>query len=293
MSYSLAASQVLLHEKEKALCLISSLKAQILSSKMPCDQAGKDEVFFYEPKGFEVFEDLFITGGMGPEAGFDAFEQAIKKFPKRRIILDQRCSVPDRTEALLLGLESAASTKVMAHLAKSFVLAGELLRPGEKVLHLFVSCNTAHAFLGGALSLLSTTQRVKLKVHSLIDVTAQAAASLKQKVLILSTTGTQKLGLYRKALDSHKAPLETLSELKQEALMKAIYEGIKKSDQTKAVRFGREVFSGLEEGSLIIAGCTEIPLILKLMKEKGERLPKKLVVINPVEEVLKSLAFSL
>ena len=289
MSYSLEASQVLLHEKEKALHFISSLKEQILNSKSAGDQAGKDEIFLYEPKGFEASQDLFITGGMGPEAGLDAFGQAIKKFPKRRIILDQRCSVPDRTGALSLGLESSASKEVMAHLAKSFVLAGELLRPGKKSLHLFISCNTAHAFLNGALSLLSKQQRAKLKVHSLIDVTAKAAAKLGKKILVLSTTGTKKLGLYYKALEAYKIPSEYLSDPKQEALMGSIYEGVKKSDQVKALRYGKEVFSGLKEGSVVIAGCTEIPLILKLMKEKGEELPKNLVVINPVEELLKSL----
>lgn len=270
--------------------LIEKARKELLGSTREGDQSLKDEVYIYQPEKTLPQKSLVVLGGMGPEAGLLAWEKAIRKFPERRIILDQRCSIPDRNTAILKGMQSKKAKKVAAKLAESFALASTFGSEKNRA-DVFVSCNTAHAFIAPALKHLSPKQKKKLHIHSIIESAVQAAHSIGKETLVLGTTGTEKLGLYNKAIKKHHVHKLSLSKKDQGSLMKAIY-GVKKGDPLATTKYGLDALSSsLKEGKVeaIIAGCTEIPILLDKLKKSGKLQFKKLKIIDPVEEVLRSL----
>ena len=254
------------------------------------DQSLGDALYFYEPKEMNCSRVIFICGGMGPEAGFLAWIHTIEKFPQRKIVLDQRCSIPDRTEAILEGMDGLKAKEVIVKLRDSFILAS-FYGTSVNSVDIFVSCNTAHAFVEPALNLLAQEVRNHLKIHSLIKIAVHKAYLLHEKTLVLSTTGTRKAALYTKELGTRLVKKEELPEDKQENLMKAIYEGIKKRDKIAALKYGMLALQDLFQRTrniTIIAACTEIPILLSLMEKAGVDL-KQIKVVNPISEVLLGL----
>jgi aspartate racemase len=200
-----------------------------------------------------------IIGGMGPDATVDLFQKIVRATPAEkdqdhlRIIIDNNPAIPDRTRAILYDGESPVPA--LTATAKNLQQAGADF--------LVMPCNTAHYYH----ALLS--QAVGIPVLHMMEETARNIRerfSQVKKVGLLATDGTVQSRLYHRSLEA--AGLEVLipDGMHQRILMEAIYGpgGIKAGQRMgPAVRVQRVAGYLIEQGcELLIAGCTEIPLVL-------------------------------
>lgn len=195
-----------------------------------------------------------VLGGMGPDATVDfmsiviALTDANKDQDHVRMIVDHNPQVPDR-QAALSG-DSSSVSDVLASMAMRLEAAGADF--------LVMPCNTAYVFADKAMG------SVTIPFLSIIDETVAAIGANIDTVGVLATTACLEAGGYQQALlqGGRGAVLPAAAE--QERLMQSIF-GIKSGYRGNAVR--RQVLdvvnSLVRDGAqAIIAGCTEIPLVL-------------------------------
>ncbi len=194
-----------------------------------------------------------VLGGMGPDATVDFMAKVIAATPASKdqdhipMIVDHNPRVPNRQDALLRGGEDPGP--VMASMAQRLEAAGADF--------LVIPCNSAIAFRD------AVEEAVDIPLISIVDVTADACATF-DAVGLLATDGCVSSQIYQDALAerSVKVVLPDDGELKQ--LMQLI-SAIKAGDQSGAIRDAMRSLSLTLEGrgaQAIIAGCTEIPLVL-------------------------------
>lgn len=203
-----------------------------------------------------------ILGGMGPEATIDLFTKIVKKTEGRkdqdhlRILIDNNPKIPDRTLAIQgkgqnpLG-QLVRSAKVLENAGADFIV---------------IPCVTAHHYFG------PLQERVNIPIlHIVMETVKYVKSKLKgiHKIGLIATTGTIQTGLFQKAF-SHTGIELILQdpETQKKWVMEAIYgkKGIKALGPTDhAKRLIRKASQGLirKGARAIIAGCTEIPLVLK------------------------------
>jgi len=196
-----------------------------------------------------------ILGGMGPEATVDLFLKVVKSTPAKRdqdhlrIIVDNNPQIPDRTAAILRGGEDP--TPALVETARNLERAGADF--------LIIPCNTAHYFHG------RIQDAVSIPVLHMMTATADEIKTRGiANVGLLASDGTVQSGLYHKALTERGVEIIVPSPSTQEKLMAAIY-GVKSGEFVASARVAREAAEELIEAGAgaVIAGCTEIPLILK------------------------------
>lgn len=192
---------------------------------------------------------LGVLGGMGPAATLEflarlqAYTPADKDQDHIRVIADINPKAPDR------NVPGSGAGGTLAE------MAGGLRGAGAEVLAM--PCNTAHAHA-------DLIQRASgLPLIDMIDLGAEAAARTgARRAGVLGTKGALKL--YREYLAARAMGLVSLSPERQEAFMVTLYR-IKAGDLGDDVR--REMAGHAEalraEGAeVLIAGCTEVPLVL-------------------------------
>ncbi len=199
-----------------------------------------------------------ILGGMGPEATIDLFYKIIKFTSAEkdqdhlRIIIDNNPKIPDRTAAILGKGEDPLLA--LQQTARNLEKAGADF--------IIIPCNTAHYFLP------SIQESVKIPILNMIEETAketQKRIPQIQKVGLLASIGVYETKLYHQRFKKFNIEVISPEEKDKEEVMKAIYaikagdlsEGVKKS----ILKIAQEL---IDRGAgAIIAGCTEIPLIIK------------------------------
>jgi len=199
-----------------------------------------------------------ILGGMGPEATIDLFYKIIKFTPAEkdqdhlRIIIDNNPKIPDRTAAILGKGEDPLPA--LRESARNLEKAGADF--------IVIPCNTAHYFLS------SIQKNVKIPVLNMIE---EAASETQQripqikKVGLLASIGTYKTEIYHQQFKKFNIEVIYPNEKDKEEVMKAIY-AVKAGDLSDEVKGNilKITQKLLDKGAeAIIAGCTEIPLILK------------------------------
>ncbi len=199
-----------------------------------------------------------ILGGMGPEATIDLFYKIIKFTPAEkdqdhlRIIIDNNPKIPDRTAAILGKGEDPLPA--LRESARNLEKAGADF--------IVIPCNTAHYFLS------SIQKNVKIPVLNMIE---EAASETQQripqikKVGLLASIGTYKTEIYHQQFKKFNIEVIYPNEKDKEEVMKAIY-AVKAGDLSDEVKGNilKIVQKLIDKGAeAIIAGCTEIPLILK------------------------------
>lgn len=195
-----------------------------------------------------------IIGGMGPEATADLFLKIIKATPASkdqdhlRVVIDSNPEIPDRT-AYILG-KGADPRPLLIAGAKNVEKMGASF--------MVIPCNTAHYFhkeIQGAVSV--------PVLHIMKEVAARLAGKITTAGL-LASSGTLKTRLYEDYLE--KAGIKTLvpSGADQDLVMESIY-SVKAGNLARgrelALRQGAKLVAA--GAGAIIAGCTEIPLVLK------------------------------
>jgi len=202
-----------------------------------------------------------ILGGMGPEATLDLFAKIIAHTPAARdqehlrVVIDSNPKVPDRTAAILEGGESPVPA-MRAGMAA-------LKRAGADFV--VIPCVSAHFFLE------ELQREAALPILSMFDVAAEHITTHHpniRKVGMLATTGTLQGGRFRERLQT--SGIETLTPAggDQARVMVSIYEikgapgGRGRSAIAAEIReiAGRLIQRGVQG---VVAGCTEIPLVLK------------------------------
>jgi aspartate racemase len=203
-----------------------------------------------------------ILGGMGPEATIDLFTKIVKgtKVKKDqdhlRILIDNNPKIPDRTLAT-----QGKGPSPLAELVRS---AKILERAG--VDFIVIPCVTAHHFFE------PLQKKIKIPILHLIGETVKyIQTKLKgiRKIGLIATTGTIQAGLFQRAFSNNDMELIVpSSEVQKKWVMEAIYgkRGIKAigpSEYSKHLIL-KASDSLIKKGAqAIIAGCTEVPLVLK------------------------------
>jgi aspartate racemase len=225
---------------------------------------------------------LGVLGGMGPAATLDFLQKLQAYTPAQsdqdhiRVLVDINPKVPDRnTPGSLAG-------PVLAE------MAGALRGAGAEVLA--IACNTAHAYAG-------LIERASgLPLIDMIETGAAAAArSGAMRVGVLGTKGALKL--YREYLAAQALGLVSLEAERQEAFMELLYR-IKRGDTGPQVR---AAMRGLAQelighgAEAVIAGCTEVPLVLEPgdlrveLIDSGDLLARRCVAVclgmEPVPQI--------
>jgi aspartate racemase len=202
-----------------------------------------------------------VLGGMGPEATANFFKELVAHTLARkdqehlRVLIDSNPKIPDRTLAISHGGESPVPAMVLS--------ASALERAGADFI--VIPCVSAHFFVE------ELERNINLPILSMVQAVTDHIASYHpdiKKIGLLATSGTIQGGFFQEQLS--RAGLETLTPDSDDQLlvMSAIYD-IKDAQ----CRRTREEIAGdvctvagrlVERGAQgIIAGCTEIPLVLE------------------------------
>ncbi len=190
---------------------------------------------------------------MGPEATVDFMATVIAFTPAEtdqdhvHMIVDNDPTIPARQDAILR--DGADPGPAMAAMAKRLQNAGADF--------LVIPCNTAHAFSS------YVTAAVDIPLLSIIDVTVAACGAF-DKVGLLATEGCLRSMVYQNAFEKIDSELVLPSEDEVREFMNLTFR-IKRGDKGDDATAGMLQLSNAltERGAqAIIAGCTEIPLVL-------------------------------
>ena len=221
-----------------------------------------------------------IVGGVGPYAGLELakniFDNTLADTDQAHLdvmMLSMPSSIADRTEFLLGNVLENPGIQIAE-------VIGRLEKARATVVG--IPCNTAHA------SEIFTVIKQKLRqmnsdihVLNLID---EAIKSVKEKfptftrIGVLSTTGTNRFGIYAGALKNAGLRVcEIDPDLQAEIIHPAIYDpvyGIKARSNPVSSRARQNLISGIrqlksQEAELVIKGCTEIGLAIPETEVEG------------------------
>jgi len=264
------------------------------------DQDYSEEAFCLTPPG-AARHPLVLIGGMGPLAGALAFRKACERFcDSRTTVLYQACSVPDRTPAILAdgGTRfSPISLEMGRHLASAVKEAVGLLPQVPGRVDCVLACNSAHYFweplkisLAGSPDLHRRLNLISIVQSSFRALRAAACG----RVLLLCTQGARIGGIFSGAAAESGVRFGEPGPELDRLLMRAIYDGVKSLDEDRAVEFGTQFFEGvlrhMGDFDCILAGCTELPAIIELLKGRGTPAVKaflsRVTVVDPLDAAL-------
>lgn len=196
---------------------------------------------------------LGVIGGMGPAAtvAFLARVQALTPAEGDadhiRVVMDLNPQVPDR------NTRPGEAEVVLGQMAEGLAAAGAEV--------IAMPCNTAHAQAGAIRAL---CEAKGLGFIDMIAATADAAAaSGAKRIGVLATPGGERL--YTQALAARGLETVLLEGADREAFMALVY-GVKRGEVGEAARAGMlRLAQALADAGAhgLIAGCTEVPLLLK------------------------------
>ena len=194
-----------------------------------------------------------VLGGMGPDATVDFMAKVIALTPADKdqdhihMIVDQNPKVPNRQDAILADGEDPGP--VMAEMAQRLESAGAEF--------LVVPCNSAFGFAG------VVAGAVSIPLVSIVEVTVEACEGFST-VGLLATDGCLQSHVYQDAFAAAGIAAE-LPDKDELAELMALLNGIKGGYRGERVARGMAALAAalVSRGAeAIIAGCTEIPLVL-------------------------------
>jgi aspartate racemase len=202
-----------------------------------------------------------VLGGMGPDATIDFMSKVIALTPAEtdqdhiRMIVDHNPKVPNR-QAAILGDAADPGAELAA-------MATRLEQAGADFL--VMVCNSAHAFLE------PVRQATRIPFISIVDVSIreiEAINSDARNVGVLATDGLLATGIYQRALlDAGRSPV--LLQDEELARLMTLIRKVKAGDKSREVADGMGMLAELLASAgaeVVIAGCTEIPLVLDATK---------------------------
>ena len=198
-----------------------------------------------------------VLGGMGPDATVDFMAKVIALTDVGcdqdhvRMLVDHNPHVPNRQQAILGDGEDPGPALA--------AMAAQLEASGAHFL--VIPCNTAYVFEDDILAATSIPL-ISIITESVSAVRDRAPGA--KSVGILATDGCLKSGIYQAGIEAAgmTVVLPTAGELEQTMVL---INAIKAGTQSKAAGAGmKSLAAGLVSrgADAIIAGCTEIPLVL-------------------------------
>ncbi|KKI88928.1 aspartate racemase [Bacillus sp. SA1-12] len=214
-----------------------------------------------------------IIGGMGPLATVDLMNKIISNTPAKKdqdhihIIVDNFSQIPDRTTAILgKGSDPAP-----------FIIQSAQRLESAGADFLVMACNTAHFYYK------SIKKSVSIPIlHMPLETARFLHENNIRNAGLLATDGTINTKLYQSSCQIfHIHVIEPDMQMQKE-VMEGIY-AIKESDLDKGRLFLSTVANKLIKrgAEAIIAGCTEIPLVLNSSQD--------ICIIDPTEILAKSV----
>jgi aspartate racemase len=194
-----------------------------------------------------------VLGGMGPDATVDFMAKVIALTPAGRdqdhvrMLVDHNPGIPNRQAALLQGGEDPGP--VLAAMAAGLEAAGADF--------LVIPCNTAHAFSD------AITAAIGIPLVSIIDLTVDACDG-HDAVGLLATDGCIASRVYQDALAARGIRVVLPETTEMQEIMRLVT-AIKAGDRSDAVAAAMQAVAAalIARGAgAVIAGCTEIPLVL-------------------------------
>lgn len=198
---------------------------------------------------------------MGPEATLDLFQKIISNSTAScdqehlPLLIDNNPQIPDRSAYLLNKGENP-----FPYLLNS---AKKLETQGADAL--CMPCNTAHYFLK------QIRKEISIPFISIIESTFQTIKrempSVK-KIGLMATTGTVKTRIYDDVFKEGEIEILNLCEDSLQQMMNIIYNGVKAGNiESQIEPFETLVKEIVDLGAeAIIAGCTEIPMLVQYIQ---------------------------
>lgn len=204
-----------------------------------------------------------IIGGMGPAATIDLYKKIVENTPAEKdqehihVIIDSYPQIEDRTEYILYGGKNPAPRLIES--AKRLEAAGADA--------LIMPCNTAHYFAKDIENI------VNIPLIHIVKCSAEAVKNnypKTKKIGLIATTGTIKAGVYGNILKEYGFETITLPEKIENNIMDCIYKGVKAGKIEEYSRLFQQCIDEIADlgADLLIAGCTEIPLLMPYVKTK-------------------------
>ncbi len=212
---------------------------------------------------------LGVIGGMGPAATADFLAKLVAVTPVQaeqdhlRVLIDSNPKVPDRNRAIAARTASASAPQTAPQAPDPgpvlAAVAAGLERAGADFI--VMACNTAHAF--------EPAIRAAIRVPFVSMVEEAGDECLRRhpgvrRAGLLAAPGCVEAGLYQEALGRRGLQVLLLDAAAQREFTDLLYR-IKLGDTGAAVREAmRRLANGLAQAGadLIVAGCTEVPLVL-------------------------------
>ena len=223
-----------------------------------------------------------IIGGMGPLATIDLYEKitintrAEKDQDHIHIIIDSYPQIEDRTAYILHGGKNPKDKLIESAKRLENAGADALIMP----------CNTAHFFAK------DIEKEVSIPLIHIVKSTAEAIKNKypkANKIGLIATTGTLKSGVYANILKDYGYHIIELDERLENDIMDCIYKGVKAGKTEEYVPLFQKCVDKITDmgADVLIAGCTEIPILVPHIKSK---IP---VVDATLELALAAINFSL
>lgn len=221
----------------------------------------------------EATKTVGVIGGLGPLATLDFFDRVLKRTKAvreqehLRLIIDNNTMIPDRN-AFMRG-EGPSPGPALAASAKGLQVAGAEV--------IVMACNTTHIWEA------EIRAAISVPFLSIIDETAAVVADLRPEAVgVLAVDACLKGGLYQEALTKAGVKPLLLSTDSQKTFMDLIYR-IKSGDTGETLKRAMVTLARRLEAQgaeAIIAGCTEIPIVLSADDIDGELVSSTDVLVE-------------
>jgi aspartate racemase len=214
-----------------------------------------------------------IIGGMGPLSTIELMRKIYLRTPAGkeqhhlRLLVDNRPQIPDRTDFILgRGPSPLPQLQESARLLEKW--GAEFMA---------IACNTAHLFYNDIVKKIDIPV---LNMLILLKTNLEKELSGENRIGLLTTTGALESNLFQNYLQQYQLIIPN-QKIQEKYVMEAIYgeHGVKtnKVSHQNISLLSKGIEDVIKEGpALIVAGCTEIGLILQEM-----RLDIK--ILNPLD----------
>ena len=206
-----------------------------------------------------VFKDVIgIVGGMGSYATLniykrilDAFE-ASKEWERPRIIIDNLCTLPSRSKAILYHENYEIVIEGIADSIKNLINSGATI--------IILSSNTSYILVD---EIYNRYPEFRKYVISYIELLSNRIKKENlSKILLLGTSASMKENIYQKYLNGIDVFVNN------DAKVNDFIESVKQNKITEDIKGQFVDFINNQKEVNIILGCTELPVLYESIKER-------------------------
>jgi aspartate racemase len=207
-----------------------------------------------------------IVGGMGSYATLNIFKrildsfEAKKEWDRPRIIIDNVCTLPSRSRALLYNENYEEVASGLADSVKNLIRSGATI--------IILGSNTGHLFLD---EIYARVPNAKDYIVNFIELMGHDVKNAGlDEVLLLGTEATVDFNIYKNNLSTVKVNTPS-KEIVQ--AVNVFIEAVKQNNITQnTVADFKKLLQGLDYKNIIL-GCTELPVLYeKIEAEIGKNI---------------------